>query len=239
LSDIFGDIPPEPHDTTGRILVHAQRASFSLDWDYTENQNERIDPNSTSLIIRTNDHRIAGSVTIDNDWAEQFRQTYQRRGDFIVLSISREWLSYVGNSVIYGHIPKDSTSISPSKFYGCSCSTDTQPNDLSSHIVECPENPDFHSQIPFHTRVIKRRENDPDDMHLQALMKHFAGLSYFDTNGKLLHDMMGVPQLNVMMITPSRKGDEGGNVYERVGIGKIYLRRWVEARPMFETVILE
>ncbi|KAH7080950.1 heterokaryon incompatibility protein-domain-containing protein [Paraphoma chrysanthemicola] len=239
LSEIFRDITPEPHDTTGRILVHAQRASFSLDWDYTENQNEKTDPNAISLLLRTSDHRIAGSITVDNDRAEQFRLTDQRRGDFVVLSISREWLSYVGISVIYGHIPKDSSATSPSKFYGCPCSTDEQQKASSSHVVECPEHPEFHSQISFHTRVIKKSEYSPDDVHLQALMKHFADLSYLDTKGKLLHDMMGIPQLNVMMIAPSRKGTAGEKVYERVGVGKIYLKRWVEARPVFETVKLE
>lgn len=226
------------HKQEGRILVHAQRASFELDWDYTENQNERFDPGATSLLIRTSDHRVAGSVAIDERWAEQLRVTGQHTGDFVVLSISREWGNFVGNTAIYGHIPKSTETVSPSKFYGCPCSVSNR-KDASTHIIECPQHTDFASPVPFHPRILKRKNNEPDETHITALSKHLADLSYLDVHGQLLHDMLGVPQLNMMMIAPSRKGDEGGKVYERVGIGKIYLKRWAEACPVFETVVLE
>jgi hypothetical protein len=64
-----------------------------------------------------------------------------------------------------------------------------------------------------------------------ALAKFFAQLSYFDIDGSLLHNWEEPPTLIVMPIAPSPLVGAGSAVYEKLGIGEIYLKRWVEASP--------
>jgi hypothetical protein len=73
----------------------------------------------------------------------------------------------------------------------------------------------------------------------RAFLKHMADLSYLDVHGNPLHPVTVVHEINVMLIAPSRQGDHGRRVFERLGFGRVYLNRWVEASPVFETVVLE
>jgi len=42
-----------------------------------------------------------------------------------------------------------------------------------------------------------------------------------------------------MVVAPVPVQEEGVVTYRRLGIGRVYLKRWVEASPAFETIVLE
>jgi hypothetical protein len=42
-----------------------------------------------------------------------------------------------------------------------------------------------------------------------------------------------------MLVIPSPNHGEGSKIYQRLGIGRIYLKKWAEASPKFETIVLE
>lgn len=68
-------------------------------------------------------------------------------------------------------------------------------------------------------------------------MRYLREVCYFDVEGQLLHPLVHPPALNVMMVLPSMEGTKG--VFCRAGIGRFYLKSWVEADPQFGTVVVE
>ena len=74
---------------------------------------------------------------------------------------------------------------------------------------------------------------------LLARRHHLHDQAYRDIDGVLLHDYKSPPKIHVMMIRSKSGAENRGEFYERLGIGQIYLKRWVEASPEFETIVLE
>jgi len=65
-----------------------------------------------------------------------------------------------------------------------------------------------------------------------------ASLSYHGVDDELLHRRDHPPFLWVMLIAPREIEGVQSRVYERIAVGRIYLKRWVEASPVFEILVL-
>ena len=63
-------------------------------------------------------------------------------------------------------------------------------------------------------------------------------MTYHDVNNDLLHRLEFPPFLWVMLIAPRGRDGVQSKFYERIAVGRIYLKRWVEASPVFETLAL-
>jgi hypothetical protein len=75
-------------------------------------------------------------------------------------------------------------------------------------------------------------------IHKRAYSRHRESIRYRDASGKCINSWW-VPEIKVMMIAPTPSSSDKGKVYQRLGIGQIYLERWVESSPTFENVVLE
>ena len=64
-------------------------------------------------------------------------------------------------------------------------------------------------------------------------------LSYHNINGNLFHYLEDPLFLHVMLIIPSPIQGAKGTVHQRLCLGKIYLNRWLEASPKFDSIVLE
>lgn len=105
------------------------------------------------------------------------------------------------------------------------------------HNEECPNHADFSTpiEIPEH---LAEWLGLGDHNFKRAMMEHIQHLNYPDTYKSLPNDLEGPPSINVMLIAPSVHGGGTTTIYERLGIGRIALKRWVEVSPVFETVVL-
>jgi hypothetical protein len=106
------------------------------------------------------------------------------------------------------------------------------------HIAECPN--DVRQRPALHEELKQFAETGrAEDTWKKSQAYHISAQSYCDINGDPLTDFWTPPTMYVLVIAPSRRHSGPGNVYERLGIGQIYLKSWVEASPVFETIILE
>ena len=236
----------------GRLMVHAQRASFKL--DRSKLAEETYPPGSgiadgssmrgyDRCDIRSATGRLVGAVHFDQHDAQRSVSAQGGMADFIALSISPQ------NPELYEHDINEDFVPWTTELFGCPCHStaqDTQPDAGMSHgendfrhIEECDKHPNFSEPLPYQQDLRNMDGSTPLKHHAITLSKHFAGASYFDVNGRLMHDWWDPPALRVMMIVPSTGKGTGMGVYERVGLGRIYLKRWAEANPRFETVVLE
>jgi hypothetical protein len=127
-----------------------------------------------------------------------------------------------------------------SAFYGCPCATKDEEDAKTKHVVECPQHPCFYL-VDSLSYPYDWKQNAPEETreeHGRAYAHHLARLSYYDVHGDLLHGREELTHLWVMLITPSPDDREKRKVYQRLGIGRIYLKRWVEASPSFESIVL-
>ena len=137
--------------------------------------------------------------------------------------------------------PSDSSSIS--EFFGCMCSSN-ETIDLGpeAHLVECPKHVDFDTPSHYWELLSPDDRFAPEQRQTEkarAFVKHWEGMSYFGIDGNPIHDLKYIPELYVMVVAPVPVQEEGGVIYRRLGIGRVYLKRWVEASPEFETIVLE
>jgi hypothetical protein len=238
---VFEGLSAEMPGASRQLAVHTQSAFFHLDRDRMGPDH----PDYSSLvsgcnqtIIRLSNNRIAGSINLDAHAAQTLSLTHQRQGQFIALSTCGEF--YGGNNMInislYGYIlQRPSQHISPSIFYGCPCSVE---KDSTLHVVECPMHADFYR--PDYAQELSYGRNQRfGEVHDRAFLNHLTDVSYFDVHGALLHYKDYVPTLKVMLVIPNTEGNGGYATYKRLGIGNIHLKRWVEASPTFETIVLE
>jgi hypothetical protein len=65
-----------------------------------------------------------------------------------------------------------------------------------------------------------------------------ARLSYNGVDNELLHRQDHPPFLWVMLIAPKENEGVQSKVYERIAVGRIYLKRWVEASSVFASLVL-
>lgn len=186
------------------------------------------------------------------------RQSKQddERPDFILLStVSTGYIHDTPKSRDYlqhSHIPNDMRcKNSYSELFACPCLRVSpgrkEVSDAShaatelEHFEECPNHADFlkPGSAGFEAACASGRQSIKDDLGKRQFAKHFEQVSYFDSCGTMMHAWDSAPALNVLMIRPSTGKDEGKGIYQRVGIGEIYLKRWLEAKPVFETIVLE
>jgi hypothetical protein len=81
--------------------------------------------------------------------------------------------------------------------------------------------------------------SDTDEL---ACAHYLTQQSYCDMYGKTIHRQGDPPFVWVMMIAPSEHESTKcmePKVYRRLGIGKMWLKKWVESEPVFETFFLE
>ncbi|KAF2501411.1 HET-domain-containing protein [Lophium mytilinum] len=244
---VFSDSDIELARVPGRIMVHAQTAWFTLDY-LTQESADAVTGRAGrhAFLLRSKEGLVAGGIYLPEHWASPYRKLGQGMPvRFIALSTSQ----YPGTALMAGLLGECSQHVDVSTLYGCGCSktaTEKETEQCSNldttalqHIPSCPQCSAFSERLehlptrqwpPRPRRWISKSEER--DI---AYAKHLESLSYFDAEGGLLHPWDDVPTLNVMMIGESREG----GVWRRFGIGHVYLRKWGEAGPGFETVVLE
>jgi hypothetical protein len=245
---VFEKIDEASRSIAASIMVYTQKTSFALDWrgqNLPRSGNPK--PGFRPLLVRNNNHEIAGTFELGDYSAQRLQLLDQAHATFIALSTSTHEYDLIPD-YISGYF----RHLSVSAFYGCPCSTEDE-NGLGDlrHTLECPEHADFRSgklacgreretnvvlpgpRVPT-AKIIEKSEQDHD----QAYSHHLARLSYYDTNNDLLHSRDNPPFLWAMLIAPRDGNDVQGKVYERIAIGQIYLKRWVESAPVFEALVL-
>jgi len=242
--ELFESVPGNLLDITRRIIVHTQKASFTLDrssrigrdkslpWEYPEN---------TWILIRSKG-LVAGAVELDEDIIDSTgsRKMDHCDIDLIALSVDPESHRFPPVMPCFNS-PSDSSSIS--EFFGCMCSSN-ETIDLGpeAHLVECPKHVDFDTPSHYWELMSPDDRFAPEQRQTEkarAFVKHWEGMSYFGIDGNPIHDLKYIPELYVMVVAPVPVQEEGGVIYRRLGIGRVYLKRWVEASPEFETIVLE
>lgn len=242
--NVFSARDIEVARTPGRIMVYTQKASFSLEWIAADDfQSKTSRPGRNAFLIRSSNGMVAGGIYLSDHWAEEYRTSPQTKATFIVLSTSQ----YPGTTLMSDILGEHSEHLDLSTLYGCKCSKHSNslvmsPENQGSvsleHVASCPQHPHFPNQLPFQPWPLQPRRGVPGpEVRIMAFAKHLAEQSYFDSKGQLLHRWDDVPALNVLMLGPGETNDVG--VARRIGLGRIYLRRWAEVRATFETVILE
>jgi hypothetical protein len=247
--DLFTPLNIELGSVPGRLMVHTQKQSLRVD---AARKNAETPYSASSLsgydqcFIRSAKGGLIGKVYFDQPDSQRLIDSTARQAEFLAMSISTQDQFY--NLVDFderGHIPWSS------HLYGCPCHQ-TSPDEKTTnatehhdHIVECANHSAFQTPLPHWEAVEETRdwmlENFPNiQLNMMEVARHLHDMSYFGRrDGELMHPWHDVPKIQVMMITPSTIGKVGRTVYRRVGLGTVYLKRWVEANPTFETVILE
>lgn len=226
------------HMKAGCLPVYTQRASFVLRWSGVKHNKREVllEPNHT--IKEATSSGIIGVIVFDTHYTQQrIEETKCADISCIALSVSDEHWE------VEDQLDQD---CSLSKNYGCPCSD--EPNDTiqHTHVVECPKHNSFFSPLPREYDVqLADTAEKPDvyeDLKYQrkiAKARHLISVSYYNSQGQLLHNHWHPPALNVMLIAPSTNRGVERNVYQRLGIGQTYLKRWVESSPVFKTIVLE
>ncbi|KAH6878669.1 heterokaryon incompatibility protein-domain-containing protein [Alternaria rosae] len=241
--ELFESVPGNLLDVTRRVIAHTQKASFTLDRSSRTGRNTQRPwefPENATILIRSKG-LVAGAIALDEDLIDSTasRNMDHCDVDLIALSVDPEGHRFPPVMPCFDS-PSDSLSIS--EFFGCMCSSNgTIDLEPEAHLVECPRHADFDTPSPYWELL------SPDDRFApgqrqsekaRAFAKHWKGLSYFGIDGEPLHSWRHVPELYVMVVARSSV-QEGSVVYRRLGIGRVYLKRWVEASPEFETIVLE
>jgi hypothetical protein len=233
----------EPFDTinetssniAGSIMVYTQMASFALDWRGQHQPKFRSpQPGLHPVLIRTNNHEIAGTCMLSERSAIRLRYLDQTHATFIALSTGN-----YGHDIIPEFVGEHFHHLSVSAFYGCPCSIEESDTRNIEHILECPEHEDFQSVKPTWSRNYwTSGDEDHFKLHDQAYSHHLARMSYHDINQDLLHSRKHPPVVWVMLIAPRFNDGTQLQVYERIAVGGIYLKRWVEFSPVFKALVI-
>jgi hypothetical protein len=243
-AQIFNTMDRALLNEAGSLMVHSQMASFILDW---RGRNQpRVDhtsrPGRRSVIVRNDKREIIGTCEISEYSAKRLHRLRQTHATFIALSTGSSHDMDQEYPLLYEFIAKHFSDLPVGAFYGCPCFTGSCRD--FEHIEECPEHADFHSIEPVRYRYsnwgIVEDDIDADLLRDRKLAyaHHLAKLSYHDVNNNLLHRHEIPPELWVMLIAPREKDGVQSKVYERIAIGRIYLKRWVEASPVFKSLVL-
>jgi hypothetical protein len=241
---LFESVADDCVDATRRIMVHTQKASFTLDRRSRIRgckPRPRKKPDNIAILVRSRG-MVAGAIELDDDSIDSIgsRNMDQCEIDLIALSVGPEDHDLPPVMPCFDS-PPDGTSIS--EFFGCPCSSqhaiEIEPK---AHLVECPKHIEFGTsslrwKIPFSSFGGDPEQEQTD--RARAFVKHWEGLSYLGIDGTPLDKLQYMPELYVMAVAPSPGQEEGGVVYQRLGIGRMYLKRWVDASPKFETIVLE
>lgn len=228
----------------GRLLVRAQKVKLNIHHGPKPRPVAYRNRMSVRKYIRTATGRLVGFLDHDlREPEDTLGRDLVEPAEFIAMSISHSWLG----DPWYNHLGHGSET--PSAPYGCPCDATYQASGMkddcsyaahAEHIEECPRHIDF-----FKTRHLSRDEASDYKLDRSSFFtgikntRHLDALSYSDAEGKLMHELDIPPTVNVMRIVPSKGRGKGTGVYQRVGLGRIYLKRWTEANPQFTTVVLE
>lgn len=238
--DLFSAAEIDLAEPDGRLLIHTQRARFALDGPKRIGGFYDVDSETcNTYYIRDTSGRLVGHLLLD-----AYQEYTSSDSEFLSLAVGDDRLmnyrAFFNEKAYWSN-----------REYGCPCHRDAAPASSVSpgsrarvqHIDECCHHPDFTSQLP------NQNELDDEDalgrykahykLDWQAIWRHYAGVSYYDVEGSLMHRWHDVPVVHVMLVAPSTGRGRGTGVYQRLGLGVIYLRRWVEAGPVFGSVVLE
>ncbi|XHG06694.1 hypothetical protein AWENTII_009881 [Aspergillus wentii] len=206
----------------GSILVHAHTSSFHLEPSKVSYAKE------FDFWIRASDGSFAGTIKIPQS-NKKMRQGVL--AEFILLSIPEEPRKFAYCSPFY--------SIDYENLTGCLClkGKDSLPEFPMAHTAPCEA-----CQLKYKDST----QLNNTKAKLSPQRRYMNTLFYWHPHGKAYpfieheseheelvgHDAI---HLNVMLI----ERDPETNIARRLGIGDIYLKKWVEARPEFRTIILQ
>jgi hypothetical protein len=247
----------------GRVAVHTQVtqiAHFTLDTSlerlssearrqYLERDNASFLTTFVLVIIRDGSGFPAGHIYLHPSWIQRLISPSQdQRFEFI--SLSAKAADCVGDIYPAFIPPKykpshaDEVAMILRQFVACPCATsasDSDGKDSSSSKIDDVDHVDL---CPFHHAEIRGLACSSTSQSRFVLtrfeQKMFDHVGYRDDEGRNLlrrfeGDTTNVPALNVMLICRSLTEP---CVATRVNIGQIYLKKWKQARPRFETVVL-
>jgi hypothetical protein len=237
-STLFDDIFESSLCRPGQIVVRAQKISFALDLRGQDPRKLAPGEGHIPALIRATDNKLAGFIELDDFAVQHLRASNKAQALFIALSVydRDETCTPIRLEKYTNYYFRH---LSVSDFYGCPCALDSaQAADLE-HFAECPQHASFLIPSLDQSDAIMSYGSDE---HKLACTHHLRQQSYHDFHGKTVHEEGYPPLLWVMMIAPSeneRTKCMELNVYRRLGIGRIWLKKWVEVKPAFETFFLE
>jgi hypothetical protein len=222
---------------SGRIMANTSKSIFKVEW----NSVSMPGPDGQYGIVRTGDGRLAGSIFLDDPSTDRFMEHEETSAEFIALAIISDH-----SSTDHYTYTRPITSVPTGIIYGCPCSNNTAEAQGSDHIQECDKSSSF-TQASFEQERsdnsdfyrFGERTFDKLTTHEWAYFQHCKGVSFRDQAGRYLNSRWGVPEIKVLMIAPGPSSTGKGKVYRRLGIGRIFLKRWVESSPVFDTIVLE
>jgi hypothetical protein len=228
---LFDETDVGINNHSGHLQVYAQKAVFYGTTVPPKEDERRL------AIVRNNHNQIAGMVLIEGDEFQQPSSFTETELVFLALSVvvDPRWERHIEEVLLqpltfWGNI-------STSELYGCPCASVVNQPTVINHFRECPKHAEFACS-KYYEPSATYYSQQPDSEHIAAFSKHMEDLSFFDVNHDLLHRWDAVPMLNVMLVSPEWDQSLKRNVYKRIGMGEIYLKRWIEASPVFDTIVL-
>jgi hypothetical protein len=249
-SNLFGATDIGLAKLDGRLLTYTQKASFAFDGSRPNGRNDnmhyKVHRKHCTYHIRSSRGRLVGRLLLDS-YQYHVPPVSDIAGDFLALAVGNDPLVNLKDAF-------DENTHWSNEDYGCPChqhenntgtahSMSQSSNSDLQHIEECRSHPEFSMPLPNqdeldkYKRVMSRKFGYK--VNLPGLWKHYSSVSYYDCESRLMHKWYEIPMVHVMLIAPSTGRGRGTGVYRRLGLGVIYLKRWVEAEPKFETVVLE
>jgi hypothetical protein len=244
---VFDSLNNEFLSHEGCLPVHTQKTFFTL--DLRSNCNPSNEENNNLVLIRTMNRGIAGSILLEDHAIQTLRNSSENHTEFIALSSAVYDRYKLQDAVREAYITHHFHNLTVSEFYGCPCSLSAVEVSQKTHITECPKHMDFNSYNPSQNLVtmggalpLIKFDAIPEEVrddHARAYCSLKSRLSYYNNNGQRLNSMDSIPFIWAMLIVPSPDNGKERKLYRRLGIGKIFLKRWVESSPSFETIVLE
>ncbi|KAF2820563.1 hypothetical protein CC86DRAFT_428281 [Ophiobolus disseminans] len=191
----------------GRLLMHSQRASFTLDRskevDFIWPIDNGVEAGSCmygfdKCFIRSTTGRLVGEVHFDQHDAQRLVSSQGGPVDFVALSMAPR------KEDLY-KIDFDEEAVGEpwrNDLCGCPCHRKGSGDDESAyctdgfqHIEECYDHPDYFTLLPYLPDL--ERENDASEPTFEtvAIPKHFAAVSYFNDSEYLMQEWWDPPAL--------------------------------------------
>ncbi|KAK7183199.1 hypothetical protein DPSP01_011424 [Paraphaeosphaeria sporulosa] len=235
--DLFSAADIDLSERDGRLLLHTQKARFVLDGPrriggFYDGESETLN----TYYIRNSSGRLVGHLLLD-----AYQAYIPSDADFLSLAAGTDLL-------LNYHAFFNENAYWSNADYGCPChrfasNTSSVSHRRVQHIAECRHHPSFTSPLPNQAELDAEHAQGTYKTHyeldMQAIWRHYAGVSYYGAGGGLMHHWHDVPVVHVMLVAPSTGQGKGTGAYQRLGLGVVYLKRWVEAGPVVGSVVLE